>query len=113
MSYRVEYTEESKADLEKFDESQARQIRLVIDRVSENPLPKNEGGYGTPLGNKHGNLTGLCRIKLLKLGIRVVYKVIRDGKLMKIIVIAARADDKIYEIASKRNSKGRGQPIQK
>ena len=105
MSFSVEYTDKAKADLKAFDNSQAKQIRKLIDKVSKNPLPKSEGGYGTPLGNKRGkDLTGLCRIKLLKLGIRVVYKVIRDGDIMKIIVIAARADDEVYNIAAERIS---------
>ena len=106
MSYQVEYTDAAKNDLKSFDKGQAGQIRKVIDRVSQNPLPKNEGGYGTPLGNKRGNdLTGLCRIKLLKLGIRVVYKIIRENGVMKIIVIAARADDEVYGITSDRVNK--------
>jgi len=57
----------------------------------------------SPLGHKQGaNLTGLCKIKLLKLGIRVVYKLVREGEIMKIIVIAARADEEVYSIASRR-----------
>ena len=68
-----------------------------------NPLPQNEGGYGKSLGNKQSkNLTGLLKIKLLKLGIRVVYKLVRTDDIMKIIVVAARADDEVYDIAFKR-----------
>jgi mRNA interferase RelE/StbE len=80
------------------------QVDKAIRKISQNPLPQSEGGYGKPLGHKHGkNLTGLCKIKLKRLGIRVVYKVIRDGETMKIIVIAARADDEVYEAAVKRD----------
>jgi hypothetical protein len=39
---------------------------------------------------------------LLKLGIRIVYKIIKADTIMKIVVIAARADDEVYEIAAKR-----------
>ena len=103
MKFSVEYTTLSKADLKALDKSQACQVRKAIERVSKNPLPKSEGGYGTPLGHKDGkNLTGLCRIKLLKLGIRVVYKIIREEEMMRIIVIAARTDEEVYEIASTR-----------
>ena len=103
MSYKLEYTDEAKSDLKGFDGSQAKQIRKIIDKVSENPLPKSEGGYGEPLGNKRGtNLTGHCKIKLLKLGVRVVYKLIRVDNIMKVIVIAARADNEVYEITAKR-----------
>jgi mRNA interferase RelE/StbE len=103
VSYYVAYTDEAKNDLKGFDGSPQKVIRKAIDKVAENPLPKSEGGYGTALGNKRGNnLTGLCRIKLLKLGVRVVYEIVRDDKVMKIIVIAARADDEVYEIAADR-----------
>lgn len=103
MKCRVEYTDFSKSDLKSFDFTQRKIIRRAIDKVSENPLPKSEGGYGTPLGNKHGNnLTGLCKIKLRKLGIRVVYKLIRMDKIMEIIVIAVRQDNEAYELAAKR-----------
>jgi len=99
----VRYIDEAMKDRDSFDFSARTQIDKAIRKVSQNPLPKNEGGYGVPLGNKHGNdLTGLCRIKLLKLGIRIVYKIIRDGEIMRIIVIAARADNEVYEIAAGR-----------
>ena len=79
------------------------QVDKAIRKVSQNPLPKSEGGYGNPLGKKQGrNLTGLLKIKLKKLGIRVVYKLIRNKDAMQIIVIAARADSEVYEIAEKR-----------
>jgi hypothetical protein len=40
---------------------------------------------------------------LKKLGVRIVYKLIRTETIMQIIVIAARADGEVYEIAAKRN----------
>ncbi|MCL2754725.1 MAG: hypothetical protein FWD35_03275 [Oscillospiraceae bacterium] len=52
-----------------------------------------------------GNLAGCLKIKLKKSGIRVVYQLIRVDDVMKIIVVAARADDEVYEIAEKRISK--------
>jgi hypothetical protein len=45
-------------------------------------------------------LTGLCKIKLKKLGIRIIYELVRKGKLMEIIVVAARADDEVYDTCS-------------
>ncbi|MCL2436717.1 MAG: type II toxin-antitoxin system RelE/ParE family toxin [Clostridiales bacterium] len=106
MKHDVEYTDLSKSDLKELEGSQAKIVIKAIGKVSENPLAKNQGGYGTPLGNKHGrNLTGLYRIKLLKLGIRIVYQLVREGKIMKIIVIAARADDEVYDIAAQRSEK--------
>jgi len=104
MSYCIEYHADAEKDRAALNASVRIQVDRAISKVSQNPLPKSEGGYGTPLGNKGGkNLTGLCRIKLLKLGIRVVYKIIREGEIMKIIVIAARADGEVYDVAAKRN----------
>lgn len=78
-------------------------VRKAIAKVSQNPLPKDEGGLGTPLGNKNGkNLTGFLKIKLLKSGLRVVYKLVKIENQMLIIVIGARADEEVYNIASVR-----------
>jgi mRNA interferase RelE/StbE len=92
--------------MEKFSNSQKNQIDKAMLKVSQNPLPQNEGGYGKPLGHRQGkNLTGLCKIKLKKLGVRIIYELIRTETMMEIIVIAARADDEVYEIAAKRTGK--------
>ena len=77
-----------------------------IQKVSRNPLPVQEGGYGKPLGNKNGaNLTNLLKIKFRDLGIRVVYKVERVENVMKIIVVSARTDEQVYREAAKRREK--------
>ena len=102
----VKYTEEAGKDRDALNTSSRNQVDKAIRKVSQNPLPKSEGGYGTPLGHKQGkNLTGLYKIKLLKLGIRIVYRIIREDEIMKVIVIAARADDEVYKIADKRNKR--------
>jgi len=41
---------------------------------------------------------------LVKLRIRIVYQLIQTDEIMKIIVVAARADDLVYEIALKRKN---------
>ena len=77
-----------------------------ISKVAKNPLPTDEGGYKKPLDNKQGiNLSGLLKIKLLKLGIRIVYDLKRDEKGMRIIIIGVRADNDVYELAEKRIQK--------
>ena len=102
----VEYTSEAAKDRDALNASEKNQVYKAIRKVSQNPLPKNEGGYGKPLGNMLGNdLTGLLKIKLLKLGIRVVYRLVREDGIMRIIVIAVRADDEVYKIAAIRLAK--------
>ena len=99
----VTFLPEAERDRDALEISARNQVDKAIRKVSQNPLPKSEGGYGNPLGNKQGkNLTGLLKIKLKKLGIRVVYSLVRDKEKMRIIVIAARADNEVYEIADTR-----------
>jgi len=101
--WKVEYLRDALEDIKQLDRAQRVQVIKAINKVSGNPLPQAEGGYGKPLGNKGGtNLAGYCKIKLLKLGLRVVYKVVRENNIMKIIIVSARADDEVYLIAQKR-----------
>jgi mRNA interferase RelE/StbE len=102
----VEYLKAAVDDLKKLDRSQNIEIINKINQVASNPLPKNEGGYGNPLGSRSGaDLTGYCKIKLLKLGIRVVYRLEKSEETMKIVVISARAADEVYSLAVKRIQK--------
>jgi len=99
----VTFLPEAKRDREALETSVRYQVDKAIRKVSQNPLPKSEGGYGSPLGNKQGrNLTGLLKIKLKKLGVRVVYDLVRDKEGMRIVIIAARADSEVYKIAESR-----------
>lgn len=103
MSWTVEYLPEAVKDLRGLSGNQRLLVRKAIAKVSQNPLPVSEGGYGKPLGNKGGNnLTGLLKIKLRGAGLRVVYKLVRRDDQMLVIVIGARADDEVYELAAKR-----------
>ena len=59
--------------------------------------------YGKPLRNNNNTkLAGYLKIKLLKLGIRVVYGLVKENETMKIIVISVRADDLVYRLARSR-----------
>ena len=101
--WKVVYIPEAEKDFAALDGSQRILVRKMIDRVSENPLPDYEGGYGKPLANKNGNnLTGLLKIKLKASGLRVVYKLEKTDNGMVIVVIGARSDNDVYELAGKR-----------
>lgn len=103
MSWIIQYLDKAKEDLRELDGSQRKQVLKAIQKVSQNPLPDYEGGYGKSLGNKNGNnLSGYYKIKLLKLGIRVVYTIIRDNEIMRVIVISIRNDGEVCEIAADR-----------
>lgn len=106
MSWNIKYLPEALDDLRKLDGSQKILIRKAIQKVSQNPLPETEGGYGKFLGNhKNSHLAGFLKIKLRSAGLRIVYRLIRQDKHMLIIVIGIREDDEVYETAQKRISK--------
>ena len=106
MIWNIEFLEEAVKDIKKLDRSVQVQVLKGIQKVSINPLPTEEGGYGKPLGNKRCvHLTNLMKIKFRELGIRVVYKVERVDEIMKIIVISARTDEQVYKEAAKRREK--------
>lgn len=101
--WKIEYLREALEDIKQLDQGQRVQVVKAINKAAVNPLPQNEGGYGKPLGKKGDtNLTGYCKIKLLKLGLRVVYHLVREHNGMRIIVVSARADDEVYLLAQKR-----------
>ncbi len=105
--WKVEYLKEALADLKKLDHSQRVKVVKKINRVASNLLPNSEGGYGEPLGSKsRTRLSGYCKIKLQKQGLRVVYYLVRDDKTIRVVVVSARADDEVYLIAQKRKQKG-------
>ena len=106
MTWELEFLPEAQDDLGSLDNSIRQPVIKGIKKVQQNPVSKKEGGYGTPLGNKEGNnLTGLFKIKFLKYGIRVVYKLERQDNVMKVIVISARAENKVYDEAGTRRIK--------
>ena len=103
MRWVIEYDKRVAKDVSKLDASVKTQIAKMIRRVSKNPLPQSEGGYGKPLGNNQSSkLAGCLKIKLKSSGLRVVYKLVRDETIMKIIIISIRDDDEIYKEADKR-----------
>jgi mRNA interferase RelE/StbE len=105
MKWTLDFLPEADDDLIKIDGSAKTQILKGITKVLKNPLPRQEGGYGTALRNQGGlRLEGLCKIKFKKLGMRVVYALKREGSQMTVVVIAARSDNEVYDEAARRRS---------
>lgn len=64
---------------------------------------KTEGGYGQWLGNKQGiNLSGFLKVKLRGAGLHIVYTLKCENEKILIIIIGAREDEKVCELAEKR-----------
>ena len=101
MMWSVRYSREAAKDLRNLDKALVSQVLKGIAKVRKNPLPIPDG-YGKPLGNKGGrNLTGFFKIKYRGIGIRVVYALVYDEKIMNILVISKRDDEYCYEAAAK------------
>ncbi|WP_281775192.1 type II toxin-antitoxin system RelE family toxin [Bifidobacterium ruminantium] len=101
--WKILYMREAEKDLRKLREPILSHVRIALEKVSQNPLPFTEGGYGKPLGNKHGsNLTGLFKVKLRGDGIRIVYRLERTKHEMIVVIISIRDDNTVYTEAAKR-----------
>ena len=106
MTWEVKYLPEADKDIASLARNQQIVVQKAIKKVKENPLPQSEGGYGKPLGHKHGtNLTSFLKIKLRGEGIRIVYKLFRTETQMLVVVVGVREDDEVYEIAQHRKDK--------
>ena len=99
--WKIKISKEAEKDFDNIDGSVKKQVLAGILKVSKAPLPAPDG-YGKPLGNKGGNnLTGFFKIKYRDIGIRVVYTLALDKKLMNIVVISERDDQYCYDLAAK------------
>ena len=106
MNWKLVFLQEAQKEFEALAGNQRLLVAKALKKVQQNPVSIYEGGYGKPLGNKGGtDLSGLFKIKLKASGLRVVYRLIRTETEMLIVVIGARAEDEVYEIAAKRAEK--------
>ena len=60
MKWQIEYLEEAKKDLKKLDRSAQIIVLKGIDKVSENPLPVQQGDYGNLLEIKVEPILQTC-----------------------------------------------------
>jgi len=103
MEWIVDFDPKARKEFNRLNNSPKSQVAMAIHKVSQNPLPQSEGGYGKPLGNlQSSKLAGCMKIKLKSLGIRVVYQLVRVDKIMKIVIVSVRADDEVYKEAERR-----------
>ncbi len=101
--WHVVFLPEAWKDLERLDDAVKRHVDKAIAKIATNPLPRYLGGYGDPLSNLNdARLAGLCKVKLKKDGIRIVYKTIEQDGQITVIIIGARADNEVYREADRR-----------
>lgn len=98
--YNIEYLPEVAEDMAALDGSQRKVVQMALKKLASNP------DCGKPLGNKHGlNLTGLRRVKISALGIRVVYRLIPQRETVLILTVGKREADEVYRKAVNRYRK--------
>ena len=106
MAWVQDFLDEAKTDMKSLDWSVRARVHKVLDRVAENPLPQSEGGYDKPLRNQDElDLSGMLKVKLKRDGVRIVYKLEREGERMKIVVVGVRADKDVYRKAALRKQR--------
>lgn len=102
MKWTVEYIKEAQKDLRRLDPYVRKLVLKAIDKTAERPLPPPDG-IGKPLGNHASSkLSGFYKIKFKNLGYRVVYDLVREGSVMKIIIFSVRDDEAVYKEAEHR-----------
>ncbi len=97
--YEIVYLKEVLKDVRKLglNKKQKEKLRYKIEQVSYNPVSKENGGLGEKL---KGSLKGLLKFRFDD-DYRVVYQLIDDEGVMKIVVIGLRSDKDVYKTASK------------
>lgn len=98
--FQIIYHEQVAKDIRKLKLTKAQLIKLKkkIEDVSRNPYPKQLGGLGEPLS---GNLKGLHKFRFDN-DFRVVYQIIQEGQIMKIVIIGMGTEKSVYKKAEKR-----------
>ncbi len=75
-------------------------LQCKIGEIAKNPLPKTEGGYGEPLSTKDQKELYL-KFRFLD-DYRVIYTLVNDDQVMKVLVIGLRKDKEVYQELLKR-----------
>ncbi len=97
MNYQIEFLVEAEKDLQQLDRSIQINVLKKLKKLSENPK------IGYPLENKAGiDLSGYYKVYVDKKKIRIVYQIIEDLIIVKIIAIGRRSELKVYIEAAKR-----------
>ncbi len=101
MIYELEFHSDALKEWKKLPKSIQEQFKKAIKHGLENPrIPKHR---------LHGELKDCYKIKLLKAGYRLVYKVIEASVRICVIAVGKREDSVVYKIAEQLiNDDGNG-----
>lgn len=95
----LQFWEEAKKEWLNLDGHQKKYVSKALQRIEE-----KGAGIGDSLGKKrHIDLSGYRKVKLRKLGIRIVYKIVDGGiEITEIVAIGDREDEEVYREAFER-----------
>jgi len=95
--YAVKYHPLVEKDLKQLNNSICIEVFKKIKKIQQSPE------LGVELGNKNGlNLTGLKKMYVAKKQIRIVYEIIENIIVIKILAIGRREDMEVYKQVEKR-----------
>ena len=97
MKYRIEFLPSAQKDFETLDNRRRIVVAKQLLKLEDNPFA------GQHLGKKAGiDLTGYYKLYADKKKIRIVYSVVNEQIIVKIIAIGERHDLAVYREAAKR-----------
>ncbi|MBC8183518.1 type II toxin-antitoxin system RelE/ParE family toxin [candidate division KSB1 bacterium] len=100
MKYKVKFIPSARKDFDKLDGRRKILVAKQLVKLENNPFA------GKELGNKAGiDLTGYYKLYADKKKIRIVYAVIEERVIVKIIAIGERDELAVYREAAKRIKK--------
>ena len=97
MEYEIKFHPVALQEFCELDGSIKKLVKKQLDKLKTSPL------LGEELGNKNGyDLSGYRKMYACKKQIRIVYSVIENILIVKIIAIGKREDMEVYAIAAER-----------
>jgi len=94
--YRLKFVPSALAEWKTLDGSVKETFRKLIKKRLENPY--------VPGSELHGALNGCYKIKLRKLGFRLVYMIEDDALIVMVLAVDRRQDNVVYQSAVERLS---------
>jgi len=95
--YEIQYHPLVENDLKQLNNSVRIEVFKKIKKIGQSPQ------LGELLGHKNGmNLTGLRKMYVAKKQIRIVYEIIDNIILVKVLAIGKREDMQVYKQAEQR-----------
>ena len=95
--YELKYHPLIEEDLKQLNNSIRIEVFKKLEKLKSSPE------LGKPLGNKNGlNLTGLLKVYVAKKQVRIVFEIIDNILVVKVVAIGKREDMEVYKEAERR-----------